>query len=359
VRAKPISLLVRLPGALFALGCVIAAAPTAHAASRVVLLRTANAEELLRKAETLLQAELRAAGFDVDEVERSRAADPRADVEAAGGVDPIAVVALVMSVPGGTGKPGAEVWISDRVTGKLVVRGLRIAAGTIDAAAADLALRAVELLRGSLLEIKFEKPRPAVQTLAPPPDVARFVDDVAGSEARAFAWQGLGLGVGAVVLWGLGELDPAWAPTARLSYGTRPGRALRVAFAGPSASHEILADEGSARMRQMLFTLDGLLTFRPDRRLQPYARVGVGLHHLRVEGTGKSSLFPGHTRGRLVPFALAGGGLALRLGRIVSLVAEAELCLGTRATVITISDVERARFDRAFLGASLGLLSAF
>jgi hypothetical protein len=356
VPAKPTSPLVRLAGALLALGCLIAAAAPARAASRVVLLRTVNAEELLRKAEILLQAELRAAGFDVADVERTQAADPRADVEAAGGVDPIAVVALVLSAQAAPGKPAAEVWISDRVTGKLVVRGLRIAPGSIDGAAADLALRAVELLRGSLLEIKFEKPRPAAHA---PADVARFVGDVAGPEARAFAWQGLGLAVGAVILWGLGELEPAWAPTARLSYGGRSGGTLRIAFAGPSASHEILANEGSARMRQMLFTLDGLLSFRPARRLQPYARGGVGLHHLRVEGTGKSNLFPGHTRGRLVPFALGGGGVAVRLGRSVSLVAEAELCLGTRATVITISDVEHARFDRLFLGASLGLLSAF
>ena len=50
----------------------------------------------------------------------------------------------------------ADVWISDHVTGKTVVRRLEVGAGPN--ATAVLAIRALELLRASLLEIAAKAP---------------------------------------------------------------------------------------------------------------------------------------------------------------------------------------------------------
>jgi hypothetical protein len=231
----------------------------------------------------------------------------------------------------------------------------------VDAAASDLALRAVELLRGSLLEIRFEKPRPpeASGSKAPPADVAKFVGDVGPAEARRFALEGFGLAVGATVLRGFGELAAAWAPLGRLSYGTGRGLVVRVGFAGPSAAHEVLANEGTARMRQMVGTAEALWLWRPGARLQPFAKAGLCLHHLRVEGKGVSSLFEGRTTSALAPCALAGGGLVVRLWRGISAALEADLYAASRARSITIAGAEIARFGQPFAAASLGLASAF
>src|SRR6185436_9899446 len=95
---------------------LLAASPAA-AASRVVLLRSGSAEALPRQAETLLAAELRASGFEVLARERTAGLELRADIEAAAAaLRPIAVLAIASS-----DGAAAEIWLSDRVTGKLVI----------------------------------------------------------------------------------------------------------------------------------------------------------------------------------------------------------------------------------------------
>jgi hypothetical protein len=100
---------------------VLAGAP-AWAGSLVVLVRSGSPAALPQQAETLLAAELRAAGFEVLPVER-RGGDIRAQLEAAAptAAVPIAAIALLPS----SGAAAFDAWISDRVTGKLVVRHLQ------------------------------------------------------------------------------------------------------------------------------------------------------------------------------------------------------------------------------------------
>ena len=269
---------------------------------------------------------------------------------------PIASITLVSAA-------GArvDVWIADRVTGKLLVRALRADSPNIDIAASDLALRAVELLRGSLLELRFETTRVAPPVDRPPADVSRFVDaaePLGGRPFRSYALQGLGVGVAATVLKNFGGLDPTWAPTARLSYGRGSGFALRAGFSGPSAAHEFLADGGTARLRQMLFSLEALWFFRPEAVVQPFAKTGVGLHRLQVDGKGISDLFPSRSPRALVPFAQVGGGLALRLGRSVSVMIEAEMLLPRRSYKLTVAEQLVGRVGPSLL-TSIGAASAF
>src|SRR5213076_3177767 len=112
-------------------------------------------------------------------------------------LDPIATLALVFA----PSQPGAEIWLLDRVTGKLVIRRIGPAGGAGDAA--DIALRAVELLRGSLLEIAIERPRSSSTASAavrpPPSDVSRFVAETVPWR-RAHFLHGVGVGLGAATV---------------------------------------------------------------------------------------------------------------------------------------------------------------
>ncbi|MFI5306775.1 MAG: hypothetical protein ACHQ53_05455, partial [Polyangiales bacterium] len=140
------------------------------ARSGVALVRTDSSDRLLRDAGTRLRAELHAAGFDVIEVDRAPG-DEREGVESAeSNGAAFATVALNRARSGAF----ADVWISDHLTGKTVVRRLEVSEASN--AAAVLAIRALELLRASLLEVAAA---PAVQNEPapqPPKDVLLFVE---------------------------------------------------------------------------------------------------------------------------------------------------------------------------------------
>ena len=71
--------------------------------------------------------------------------------------------------------PGsAELWVIDRVTGKTVVRRVNAAAGDPARAAEILAVRAVELLRASFLELAITPDAEAAPRPATAPAVERW-----------------------------------------------------------------------------------------------------------------------------------------------------------------------------------------
>jgi hypothetical protein len=273
----------------------------------------------------------------------------RDDIEAAAALDPIAVLAIEPVAP-----TAVELWLSDRLTGKLVIRRIETKGR---AAAADLALRAVELLRGSLLEITVDSPEPPPP---PPPDVARVV---AATARRRYFSEGLGLGVGASMLGPFTPWGPAYAPALRLSYGRRRVGA-RLSLMGPATAGEVRASDGSsllgtARIRQELALLEGLVAFRPERRLQPYLSLAAGAHHVRVEGHGEAPIFPDRS-GAAFGLALDGGaGVAVRLGLRAALLFEVHLLAALPARRVLIVDQEAARMGRPMAVVVAGFATSF
>jgi hypothetical protein len=326
---------------------------TAAAASRVVLLRSGG-DAQARQAETLLAAELRATGFEVVTRERTPTVELRADVDAAAAaLRPIAVLAI--AAPAGA---AAEIWVSDRVTGKLVIRRVEAAEG--DPAA--LALRAVELLRGSLLEIAVEERAPAPSRPAPPADVTRFVATTAPGH-RAFFVEGLGLSLGGAVFGTATALGPTYAPALRLSWGGRRSFCVRLSVMGPgstgdAAVHDGASLLGTAHVHQDLALLEVVRAFRPDARLQPFASLGGGARQIRVTGTGGAPIFPDRQGRSLGAIFSAGAGLAVRLGNRTSLVLEAHLLAG-RPTEITVANQRAARVGPLTGVGALGLMTGF
>jgi hypothetical protein len=319
----------------------------------VVLLRAATEDALVQQGNTLLGAELQAAGFEVIVRVRDGQGDVRHDIEAASAeLQPVATFAILPLADGAT----VELWLEDRVTGKLVIRRLRIDRSR--EVAGDLAVRAVELLRGSLLEVAVAPPTAAPGAADAPADVARWISAAtAAEEPRHFA-RGVGVGLAGSALASVG-LPASFAPALQLSWGAASGRFVRLTLAGLGSSGELSRAEGTAQVRQELALVEGAAVFRAGARLQPFAGAGAGAHRLRVHGSGTSSLFPGASGSTLAAAAYAGGGVALRLGRRVSLLAEAGALAVFPRTGVLIAGTEAGRAGGIAALAAVGVLATF
>jgi hypothetical protein len=159
--------------------------------ARIALVRDPGADQRIMSR---LRAELDGLGLEVVDV-TANSDSPSALDDAARAVGAFAAVRLVPSVQ------GAEVWVADRVTGKTLLR--EVVVGPHQAADEVVAIRTVELLRVSLLELKMPERRAG--EVAPTPQVHQLVPPVAAtpapppSLAREPSGQGLWLRFGPAV----------------------------------------------------------------------------------------------------------------------------------------------------------------
>lgn len=284
--------------------------------SRVTLVRTRSDDPLLSEASTRLRAELAGAGFDVIEVDRAPG-DSRTLVEGSGDrKGSIATVAIERAGAGAT----ADVWISDRVSGKTVVRRLRVGGGP--RAATVLAIRALELLRASLLEVVLPAPAAKKQPETAPSDVVKWVEPTlpeAAPERELF--DGVTLGVGVQALHGLQGIGLAIGPTLRAIHGIASHGFGRLVLAGPLGSPTLSEPEGSAEVGQEFLSLD-LGWETGTAPLAALAWVGAGGYHLRTTGTAVPPYRS--TSDDVLSVVLSGGiGGVVRLGQSLALTVEA------------------------------------
>lgn len=155
---------------LFALTAAAGAALAAGAPRIILIAPTGDDPISLR-----LQAELRSLRFDVPEIEVESAPDPPSRARLEDAARKSEAVAAVRIVPS---KTGVEVWIVDRITGKTVLREMVTSAGGAGSRDATIALRVVELLRASLMELDAARPPqgevetpPLVRELMAPPRI--------------------------------------------------------------------------------------------------------------------------------------------------------------------------------------------
>jgi len=140
-----------------------------------------------------------------------------------------------------------------------------------------VAVRAVELLRGSLMEL--EAPHePRGEVPAPPGlrSLAQFLED-----RERFA-----LGVDGAALWSAGGATPA--PAATLSLTFRPWRygALRLAGGAALTPAKLSSAEGTADLSLRWVEIDAVAVLPPsESRLRGSFGAGIGLCALSMEGT--------------------------------------------------------------------------
>ncbi|WP_148313727.1 hypothetical protein [Sorangium cellulosum] len=170
-RAAALSRAVRRAAALGALALALAlalAAPPREAraggAPRIVVVAPSREDRVSLR----LQAELRALKFEVPEVEIAPDPPSRERLEeVAREKDAVAAVRIAPS------SGGVEVWLVDRMTGKTVLREMVTDDTRSPSGGAALALRVVELLRASLMEL--DAPRPPAGEVAPPPSIREMM----------------------------------------------------------------------------------------------------------------------------------------------------------------------------------------
>jgi len=291
--------------------------------SVVVLLREPGAGAAVDHAETRLAAELRAAGFDVEERTAEQPDDARRLVEAA---EPGAAFATVLLRPAGRGA-ATDVWVADHVTHKTVVRRIT-ARGRGDAADRAMALRVVELMRASLVEGVVLPPPPEDAAIAPepppslPPDVRAWTREAVEPSPEAAAPAPFSVALGAAGAFGGPDVGLAVAPMLRVAWRPAARWELAVLGAGPALGARVGAREGSATVRQELALVEA--TFDPLRAdpVQPYLAAGAGVYHLDATGYASAPFTSGQGDAWA---ALVGAGLGarLRLARSASLALDA------------------------------------
>jgi hypothetical protein len=283
-------------GALVSLDAAASPGP-----SRVLIVREHGADPVIDRAEVRLAAELRAAGFEVEERVVEGDADARQLVEEPGVVGPFATVLLRRA----GGRAATDVWVADHVTHKTVVR--RIGAQAGEGSDRALALRVVELMRASLVEPLVlpaseadpnpPSPGPAASSArsatpasapptasAPPPDVLRWTREAirepssTSSPRIAFA-----LGVAGVVAGP--DIGPAVGPALRVAWRPAPAWTIGLFGASTSFGGDIAArSQGSASTRQDLGLLEVAWEYAATAALRVQACVGAGGYHVVVAG---------------------------------------------------------------------------
>lgn len=172
----------------------------------------------------------------------------------------------------------ADLWIVDRVTGKIVLRKLKIDDGKDGPTL--LAIRAVDLLRTSLTELAPGERPPSdvvgVDQTTPPLEVAQFAQSLPTFQlklgAAILAHPSLGVSAGTAV-------DVIYHPLPRISLGLK--------FVGPVFGGEYHAPNGDASVRQEFGTIRAAFNFgasRPGPRWEWGPAMGIGASHLSATG---------------------------------------------------------------------------
>jgi hypothetical protein len=271
-------------------------------AQRIVLLRPKTADPALLQAFGRLKGELMTYDFEVVVVDAAELdASPGRLARAAEDARAVASVSLVRT----EGLATADVWISDRVTGKTTMR--TIATSEDREASTVLAVRAVDLLRTSLREFAPGERAPKDVVGASPERAPAHVREWAAEKPVRHPWS---VEAGVVVQSTLSRLGSTFGPAISLGYDPSERVAVALGFQGPLSGARASDDSASLKLRNEQAFAE--LRYRAIlRKSWSLAATGVvGVHHLEVDGTAKP---PYVGRSDSAFTALGGAGFAFEL----------------------------------------------
>ena len=342
----------RLVALLMAL-LTLALAPLAGAASKVVVVELGAASEIMGEAARRTVAELRAEGF---EVVTRRLEEPGAPQEGLAAVaaeeGAVAAVGMVAAEEGAA----ADIWVSDRATEKTLLRRVR----ADDVADAErprvLAIRAVELLRASFVEV-LVPPHPKAPPRPPKPvpdDVRRFVEPPRGGPLDGFGAQ-----LGIALLTGFDGIGPAGGPSLKLSYVAPIGVGVRIGLTGPMFGAQAEGELGRAILRQEMVSASFLYAPAVDwAGFTPLIWAGGGFFHLDARGDLPPPRQGGHDEVWAGALEL-GAGIGYRLIPELMIVTDVAGVLTLPRAAVAISGETIGRTGRPALVGTLGLALRF
>ena len=384
---------------LLLIAVLLVVSTPAWAASRVAIVRPLDDDADVREATVRLAGEIQAAGFEAVIIDATAGVEARRQVESTQmDPPPFATVAIFKTDAGAA----ADVWVADHMSDKTVVR--RIDTSEVEQVPGALAIRAVELMQASLLEVPEAKlpqdvakwmetarlaakpaPAPPLAKMPDPPPVAPLqippssrapptprpaaprpsvfqpddVEPLSPAEPRAALYETLTIALAPAALIPTGGLDPAFAPALRVSFPLWRTLFARVSLLGTLVATSVDAAEGGASIRQEGVSAELGYAIGDGRSVVvPLGGLGIGVHHLGVRGMAEA------------PFdALTGDGwafvphldaaLAFRLARHVALTVDARLMVMLPEQIVEIAgnDVGSTGVPMVHLGG--GALAAF
>jgi hypothetical protein len=326
---------------------LLVAAPV-HA-QRIVLLKPKTADPRLVQAFARLKGELMSHDFEVIVLDAADAEpSPRGLATAAERARAVATISLVRA----EGLASADVWISDRVTGKTSMR--TIATSDDRESSSVLAVRAVDLLRTSLREFPTgEKPPPEVVGATPERAPAHVRDWASGTPARS-RWF---LDAGGVVQTTLSRLGSAFGPSIALGATPTDRVGVAVVFQGPLSGARASTDGASLSLEneQLFAELRYRFILRPAWSVE--ATGALGAHRVAVEGAA-SPPYAGRSDTAWTALGAAGLGFELRITGTAAVLVNGRAVLLAPRPVLHLADTDLP-YGRPALHAGVGLRVRF
>lgn len=357
--------------------------------SRVVVVQSANESQIVNQATTRLRAELAASGFEVITIDRAPGASPRESVEDIG-LHPVATLSIVTTEKGAA----IDVWVADHLTGKTLVRRVDVDSRSAPSAPKVLAIRAVELLRASLLEAESAPPERALPPI--PADVAQWMKMPSAAPAPEPAppviplvvapdapppqpplnpsppWTlprprspvlvpkspdpgAFAVELGAAMIYHLDENPPSFGPELRLAYRPAPRWSLALDVIGPAFTWARQRSAGELTPREELAVAEVAFTPLRTGPFTPLISLGIGADHAHLAATAVAP-YQAHSA-ELLSFVTT-AGLAAR----VDIAPQAALELGARAlfafpgSLYRIAGEEVGRIGRVNLVTSFAVV---
>ncbi|MBI2896020.1 MAG: hypothetical protein HYY06_20850 [Deltaproteobacteria bacterium] len=291
-----------------------------------------------------LRAELEALGFEVEVLEAPSLVPSRPLLEAA--ARDRGAIAAVRIVPS---QAGVEVWVFDRVTGKTVLREV---VTDPDPARPDfelIALRAVELLRASLMEV--EAPHPSRGEVRPGP-VVRAIAERREAPTRQPSMR-LALGPG--IALSPGGVGPALDVLFEVRFEPAGSIGATVTALVPTLPANVTdEDKGSASVLVALLGADVSWRSRSAWRLEPTAGAGAAMALLHMRGSAAGG-YVGATDDTLSLVPYVRGGARLTLWRGLGLVAQTLVGVAIPRPSIRFAGTEVAQWGGPLVVGSLAL----
>ena len=258
-------------------------------------------------------------------------------------------VSAVIDIVGDDVLAAVDVWIVKKSPRRFEVTRVPVEPDTTNQSG-RLALKAIEALRGSLLETGAVK-RAQPSDAAPRPAQAAQAEQ---TEKPPFFDGRLRIEVGAAAVTSLDGVGPAVLPILRLGWASRPWLVVQAALAGFGSGATVTTSVGQADVAQQYAVLAACFRFRSQKRLSPFVALGAGALRTAIEG--RSGLgTEGHDVNKW-SFLLEGSlGIGLRLHPRYYVTLAAHVHLAEPYVAIHIADTVGATTGRPNLLLTLTL----
>jgi hypothetical protein len=328
--------------------------PPIETGGRVTVLQSSAASPRARRCLTRVREELAAGGFDVTVNEFGAGGEALWMVDAPAPRDgSIATITLI----GNPDEGPAELWIVDGVPwGRAVVRRLLVPAGATAHDDEVLAVRALEFLRASALELARGAPgSPAASSPAnssapssPALTVSAQTAPPAAPVAAATEPGRVSFELGLSFLESAGALGPAFLPVARLRAEWLSLLETRVTVAGFGTQPRVTTLKGTAVVGHVLGLFELRTAFRHGHAVRPAIGIGGGVLRVSVDGDGYGP-YEGLRGERWAALFDVGAGLTARLGRHLAAAFELHGQFAAPSPTLRSSGDEVARIARPAL----------